>query len=166
MSDIITYNPWHGDPANAIAPHRPSLAQLGGGAYQDEQDNPPDLDTMPSAAMENANEKTLAGVARTCVVARFSIRFVAGAPVIGDLICADDTLLAGDFTVTDNGNGDTSITWPAGTFPTMAVQPCGLVLNEWGAVFPSAEAIANGVRVKTLNSLGVGADTKFTVSLA
>src|SRR5262245_28490702 len=130
MSDIVEYNPWHGDPGNAIAPHRPSLDQLGGGAYENEPNLVPDLDTMPSAEMENVNQKTLAGLARTGVVAWFSIRFTAGAPSVDVLSCCDDTLDASDFTITDNGAGDTSITWPADTFPVAAFRPVGLTLNE------------------------------------
>ena len=166
MSDLIDYDPWHGDPGNAIAPHRPSLGQLGGGAYQDDQSDPPDLDTMPSAAMENVNEKTLGGLARTGDVAAFSVKFNAGAPYIDKATFADKELVIGDFTVTDNGLGDTSITWPADTFPVAVTDPCGLTMNEMTNVSRTcAIAIANGVRVQTIDEGGIGIDTAFTFCL-
>lgn len=165
MSDLISYNPWHGDPGNAVAPHRPSLAQLGGGAFQDDQSNPPDLDTMPSAAMENVNEKTLAGIAAVTSVAGFTVKFAAGAPYIDKATFADSSLDPGDITVTDNGTGDTSLTWAAGTFPTAALEPTGLTIHETHVTFPCAYSIANGVRVKTLDSLGNGADVNFSFEL-
>lgn len=166
MSDIVSYDPWHGDPGSGVAPHRPSLAQLGGGAYEDDQSDPPDLDTMPSAAMENVNQKVLAGIARTADVAAFSVKFNAGAPYIDKAAFADETLVIGDFTVTDNGLGDTSITWPADTFPVAAVDPSGLTLHSaTGCTRWYAYAIANGVRIVTDDHLGNGYDVPFTVCL-
>lgn len=165
MSDIVEYDPWHGDPGNAVAPHRPSLAQLGGGAYEDDQSDPPDLDTMPSAAMENVNQKVLAGIARTADVAAFSVKFNAGAPYIDKATFADKTLVIGDFTVTDNGIGQTDITWPADTFPVAATEPM-LGLNAIVGVRDAAAwNIANGVRVNTFDDLGIGVDCAFTVTL-
>lgn len=166
MSNIIDYDPWHGDPGNAIAPHRPSLAQLGGGAYEDDQSDPPDLDTMPSAAMENVNEKVLAGIARLSTVMRVSVEFIAGAPSIHSVAFADSTLDATDLTITDNGLGYTDITWAADTFPVSATRPYGLTMNEETAASrTSAVAIANGIRVKTIDEAGIGVDTAFTVEL-
>lgn len=165
MSDLIDYDPWHGDPGNAVAPHRPSLDQLGGGAYEDDQSDPPDLDTMPSAAMENANEKTLAGIARLSDLATWSIKFNAGAPYIDKSSFADKLLVNGDFTVTDNGLGQTDITWAADTFPVAVAEPA-LTLNEIAGVREAAAwLIPNGVRINTFDDLGIGVDCAFTVTL-
>lgn len=165
MSDLLTYNPWHGDPAASKVPVRPSLAQLGGAAYQNDANNVPDLDTMPSAEMENANEWTLAGVARVCPVAIISIAFASGTPGVDQQSCVDPAIVDGTFTVTDNGAGDTSITWPADTFPVPAAKPHSLTLNgDVDIDRMRAIPISNGVRVKTF--LGaVATDCDFTVCI-
>lgn len=166
MSDILDYNPWHGDPGAAIAPHRPTLAQLGGGAYQDDQSDPPDPNTMPCAAMENVNEKTLSGMARTCDVAGFTVKFAAGTPYIDKAVFADEGIVIGDITVTDNGVGQTDLTWPADTFPVAALEAHGLTMNAIAGVRDSAAwLITNGIRIHTFDDLGIGVDCPFTVCL-
>jgi hypothetical protein len=75
------------------------------------------------------------------------------------------TTVIGDFTVTDNGTGDTTITWPANTFPPPAYKPKASLNSDVAALAPVAFYVSNGVHVKTRNSAGTLTDMDFTVDI-
>jgi len=77
-------------------------------------------------------------------------------------VIADDIAI-GDITVTDNGNGDTSIVFPAGKLTASSRQPQAHVTGSNPAEI-SAEQITNGVRVYT-KSGGAAVDRNFSVNI-
>lgn len=167
-----TYFTFKGDPGTSVAPFRPGLTHLGGGAKQNESGAPPDPVTMPTAEDENQHEWLLEGLARMIPACSVSVEFTGGAPAITKLIAMSDDVVIATLTVTDNAAGDTSITWPAGTFPNRNINPRGLTINSdmtaiAGSVIEAqAVPLANGVRVRTYNkSAGAGADLNFSLDL-
>lgn len=145
-------------------PRRPSLADLGGGAFVDDATYPPDPGTMPSAAMENQNEFQVAAVAKVMPACVICVKITAGTPSINKFSAPSGLVITGTFTVTDNGTGDTSVTWPANTFPALTFDSFGGI-NGATIGQMSVQDIANGIRVRTANAAGVATDLNWTVYL-
>lgn len=154
LSSTLTY-----DQPN---PHRPTIDELGGGAFQNDPVHAPGPD-HPSAEMFNQATKQIVALAGLAPSLKIQVEFVAGAPAITQLVALGSTIKVQDFTLTDNGNGDTTLTiahW-AGEW----LRPCELTVAEDAAVDRERVfAVANGWRVKT--KLGtVGADAAFVLAL-
>ncbi len=145
-------------------PRRPGIGDVGGGAKLDDQEYPPDAVTMLTAADENQAENLLVAYGKVTPAAVFSLRFSAGAPILDIFSCASSLPTLGSFTVVDNGTGDTSVTWPANTFPSPVAPPFGGLTGATVGMM-AVEAITNGVRVRTLGSGGAAADLACTVVL-
>lgn len=159
----VEYDPYVGDGAG-IYPSLPSTENLGGTAKENDIE-PPDPVTMPDARDHNAQAWTLAAHARTVGSMVVSVAFNAGVPYVYGVTIVNSTMDSGDLTITDNGTGDTTIEWPANSFPVVTgVRPHGLTLNESTAVERmSAVPVTNGVRVRTLDGAGAGVNCAFTI---
>ena len=158
------YYVYSGDGVSVTA-HRPSLENVGGAAKEDDQAYPPDPITMPTADDWNQLVQLVAYYSKVIPVCTVTVSFSAGAPVFSFFQALDPNLSSTDLTLTDNGNGDTSITWDAGDFPTRNLYPSGLTLNADAAIDEHfATPIANGIRVYT-QSGGVGTNCAFTVNI-
>jgi hypothetical protein len=146
-------------------PRRPTQDDFGGVAKEDDSLFPPNPITMPTAADYNERCRMLAAAWRLLPVACLPITFIAGAPTKGTPQAGNPNIVTGTFTVTDNGAGDTTITWPADTFPAATRPPQAEVDDpahgSW--LHPTCEPVTNGVRVKTRNSAGALADVGFTL---
>jgi hypothetical protein len=159
VTDYFTYE---GDGAS-INPHRPGIADVGGAALADDQEKPPIPTEMPTADDWNQISKLATYSCRVLPVAVVSVSFSSGTPVCAYFQAINPNLTSTDITLTDNGNGDTSITWAAGTFPVRNLNAAGLTLNENAAIDEHmALPITNGVQVIT-ESGGAGTDCAFTV---
>lgn len=146
------------------APRRPSLDDVGGGVFVDDQTYAPDPTTMPSAAMENQNERQVAALAKVVDACVISISFSGGTPSISQFSACSALVITGTFTVTDMGTGDTKVEWPANTFPTAVAKPKGGITGATiGQI--AVEAITNGIRIRTANAAGAAADLACTVDL-
>lgn len=143
------------------APRRPSIDDLGGAAFVDDQKFPPDPETMPSALMENQNEKQVAALARVVPSLVLSIRFSGGTPSVDQFSACSGLVSSGTFTVTDVGTGITKIEWPANTFPTPIAKPKGGVTGATVGQC-AVEAITNGMTIRTTNAAGAAADLPAT----
>jgi len=141
---------------------RPGLDDFNGASKIDDAENPPDPATMPNAAEANTVQRTLIGVAKVVHVLVLTVDFTAGAPVVVSYGDATEKLDVGDFSLVDNAAGDTSITWPAGTFPTAIADFLLTVTADVAIDEQRAFAITNGVRVVTKNG-GVATDARFTL---
>lgn len=108
--------------------------------------------------------KVLAGVVPVAII---EVHFSAGTPSIYAVQALDDALVAGDFTLVDNADGDTTISWAADTFPIAASSPEAKVVDtahgSWLA--PTCSSPANGVRVKTRADGGALTDIDFKVHI-
>lgn len=161
----IEYPPYDGDGAS-IAPHLPSIADLGGDAKENDPAEPPDPVTMPDARDHNALTRTVSSHGRVTPSMLLSIAFSGGAPYVYAVTFKHSSLDSGDLSLTDNGTGDTTIEWPADSFPTDGVRPFGLTMNESTTVErPSAAPVSNGVRVVTNDGAGSGVDCAFTIAI-
>lgn len=148
-------------------PRRPSLDDCGGATLINDAVDPPDPQTMPYAEQLNQWAKQIARFGGSIAVARFSIVFSAGTPSIGQFVCLPTAPITGTFTVTDNGNGDTTISWPADTFPPSVLKPMVALNEDVAALAPVAwMPNATSVRVKTRDSAGTLADIGFTVEVS
>lgn len=147
-----------------VPPRRPSIDDVGGAAFQDDQKNPPNQATMPSSAMENQNEMQVQAAHKVLPVCVFSIKFTTGTPSLDSFSTLSSLPITGTFTFVDNGTGDTSVTWPANTFPTAINKPKGGITGATiGQI--AVEAITNGVRVRTANAAGAATDLPCTVEV-
>lgn len=118
---IPTYNAFDGDGGSNV-PRRPSLDDLGGAAYQDFVPLP-DETTMPSSAMENQNEMVLHGVTKLMDIAKIYVTFPGGVPTKTTVVGAGDIFSTSDVTLTDNGNGDTTVAIGTNALPTEVFPP-------------------------------------------
>jgi hypothetical protein len=163
LSSVLTYD--------QALPHRPTIAEFGGGAFQDDAVRPPDPTAHPSAGMFNQAMKQVVALAGIAPSLKIQVEFVAGVPSITQLVAMGTALSASTFTalggnVTDNGNGDTSITIPLTLIPVQLTRPSGLTIVgdveiDRARVFP----LVNGWRIKTkLGATGVDAPFVFQVN--
>lgn len=122
---------------------------------------------MPYADQLNQGLKLARACGLMIYVAKIEVHFAAGTPSVYGVNAANDSIVPGTFTVTDNGSGDTTITWPADTFPIATLSPTASVVDtshgSW--LQPTCSTVTNGVRVKTRNSATTLADVNFIVKL-
>ncbi len=143
-------------------PRRPTLEDCGDAQLQDHATRPPKAPTQPYADQLNQWAMQIARLGGVVPVAVISIQISGGVPSVYSFTACPTAVLTGTFTVTDNGTGDTSITWPASTFPVAAARPAVSINSDLLAI-PRAFNITNGVRVKTANAAGTLIDAEFTV---
>lgn len=151
-------NPWDRTP-----PVRPSIDDFHGGAKEDDPEEPPDYNTMPNAP--EWNEFSFLAQAFGQVVPNAKIDILGGNPATVAAVRSPATAVTtGTLTVTRNGTGDHSITWPANTFPASIGYPeAKLVGGVPGSA--TAQNITNGVRVKTFDATGTAQDYSATCSV-
>jgi len=154
--DYFTYD---GDPGNGVDPHRPSIDDLGTDTLEDFPGEPVDPRYGVNSEAENQRNRVGAALAKTTAPLELSVRFSAGAPFIYKNVQLRTT--SATITVTDNGTGDTSLTWPANSFPAQILEPGGCINGDTVGMI-AIESITNGVRVRTLSSAGAAADLPFT----
>lgn len=127
-------------------PRRPALADLQTGLKLDDAEYPPDDTEMPTAGEANQQAAQLAAIAKVMPVSIFHVRFTAG---VADIPSQSSVqLVEPAFTVVENAAGDTSITWPANTFPSSLVPATAALVENVDATI-SCAPITNGVRVRT-----------------
>lgn len=160
---------WDGDGGSEL-PRRPSTDDLGGDAKLDDDDFPPDDVEHPTAAGHNQIVKQLAALGRAACAAKLDVRFDSGDPYVSSVTGPRSDLEIDTFTPTDNGDGDTSIEWPANAFPAQQVRPTGLTLFQVGlingaeAMTGYVEEITNGIRVRTF-AAGSPRDIDWTIEI-
>lgn len=145
---------------------RPSLGDVGGAVVEDEAPLP-DKGSMIYGALINQLQKQVAAQGAVADAARISVHFASGTPSVIGATGPGTAVVPGLFSVTDNGTGDTTLTWAAGMLPipTPGIQP-GATINAVGAFAISAVYVTNGVRVRTYtSSTGAAADADFTVDI-
>ncbi len=163
------FSTWEGGTGSSGTelPRRPSTDDLGGDAKQDNNEAPPDDVEHFTAAGWNQKVKQLAAIARVVPACVLEIRFSGGAPYVARFSAASGNVTLATFgTPTDNGTGDTSVFWPANTFPPAVLSPSGLTLlsSSTAVLDGHVEEVANGIRVRT-KSAGSATDIPFTVCI-
>lgn len=94
--------------------HRPALSELGGGAKENDPEFPPDPVKHIKAEDINQASKQIEAFGRVAPLAIVWVRNVAGTPAIFAVQALGANVVAGSFTVTDTGTGDTLISWKTG----------------------------------------------------
>lgn len=158
-----SYFVFDGDPDNGVVPRIPSVDDLGGGEFEDDAEYPPDPQIFPSALDENQQERVLAALARTATVLNVYVTFPSGTPIVSGFETVGTLLESSDITLTDNGAGDTTISWPANKLPPREVGPT-LTLNADVEIDRARAYVvtAASIRVKTKLS-STGTDCAFTL---
>ncbi len=149
---------------DADPPRRPSLEDLGGADYEDDAAFPPDRTTMPNALEHNERARNQAALNRVTPTALLHVIFTGGDPVAAAVRAMRSSISAEAFTLDDNGDGDTSITWDPSLLPAVAIPPSVDVVEDVEIDRARAFIIENGVRVVT--KLGAtGTDCAFVLTI-
>jgi hypothetical protein len=151
-------------PSNEGGPRRPSLDDLGGAQLEDDDPNPDPSE--PSADPFNQMTMQASAIAKVVNAALVNVQFTAGTPAVAQVTAAGSAVDVPTFTLTDNGNGDTTVTWPAQSSPPTVPLPVANAIAT--AVSTSSRlitttAVTNGVRVRTWNAAGTATDTDFSL---
>lgn len=143
-------------------PRRPTLDDLNGGTLENDDGYPPAPGIDPDARAMNQSDRQVVAHAAVLPAAWVHVTFSGGTPSIaatGSLRQGAAALVPADFSVTDNGVGDVSITHAGGKLPPKTFPPFAtLVASSAGQV--SAENITNGARVR------MNADLNFLLFLS
>ena len=131
-------------------PRRPGLNDVGGAAKVNDPIFPPNPSEHATAEDFNQISKQIVASAKVTTSARLWIKFTAGAPSVDKLYAPNGNLVIGDFTLTDNGNGDVTITVAAAKLP--AIEGAHVTLWE--------DVEIDRVRVFSVSALAVRVKTK------
>jgi hypothetical protein len=152
-------------------PRRPTIDDLGGGAKQNATSVP---DPVRQATAEDFNQTTkqIAAMGRVIPLATVFVTISAGVPTVSGVLAPGSSVSTGSFTLTDNGAGDTTISWAATLLPTRSVgakafQTDDVEIDRIRAVYGTASvptANSPAVRVKT-KLAAVGTDCNFGVDI-
>ncbi len=145
---------------------RPSIADVGDALLEDDPAHPPPNDgTHLYAKMVNQWAKQIAALGRTASSVRMTIAFDGGGvPFIDRLEAAGTLIVTSTFTLTDNGNGDTTIAWDPGDLPAITCEPIAGIVGTGNFLTPTVEVVsATSIRVRTPNSSGTLTNQRVTI---
>lgn len=132
--------------------YRATITDLGDATLENDPGEPPPTDgTELYDDMCNQWAKQIAAVNRTMDGVKFTIAFDGGGAPFIDRVQAAGTLIdASTFTLTDNGNGDTTVAWDAGDFPALTCDPRAWMGEDGSWLHPTAVIVtATSIRVRT-----------------
>ena len=162
MTDFAT-GTYPGDlTADDGGPRRGSLQDFGGATLEDE-DPQPDKATMLYADLGNGLQRAVAAHEKAVFTLGITVTFSGSDPVVSHVTGGPEAATISAITPTDNGLGDTTLTWPAGTFPASILGPMPALNDGTVGGGITAALVANGVRVKTWTGASTAADRPFTV---
>jgi hypothetical protein len=148
-------------------PRRPSLDDVGGGQKVNATTPP---DPVAQATAEDFNQISKQVVAHGALVplARLFVTFSAGVPSITGMQSPSADLVVGDFTVTDNATGDTTISWIESSLPQRAAGPIVSQIDDVDIdkmrAFNTTASGNPAVRVKSFLG-GAGTDANFVLDI-
>jgi hypothetical protein len=111
-----------GDVATAIDPYTPSVDDMGGAAFEDDDVYPPKPTEQVMAADVNQMQMLLVRACRMMPKATFWVRNIAGTVTLMGFKSCNDLFLSTDVTVAD-AFGTLIVSWPSGKLPVAAVPP-------------------------------------------
>jgi hypothetical protein len=119
----------------------------------------------PNAFAMNQGDQLHVAHANVLPSTKLYISFPGGVPTIQRVDSTRTGLVASDFTVTDNGPGDTSITHTGGKLPAVRWPATAHQVDDTEIDRCRAVPIANGTRVKTkLGTVGTDAEVVLEIS--
>lgn len=146
-----------------VPPRRPTNEDFGGTGKLNDAKYPPNPVTQPTAEDWNEFVRMIAAAWRVNPIALIPVTFSGGTPTIGTPSCGNPDLVAGSFSKTDHGPGDTTISWAANTFPSSIVPPMAFITSSGIWFQPDPQPVSNGVRVKTYDSTSTLTDANFVL---
>lgn len=153
MTTTITYK---------LSPaRRPTLDDLHGGLVADDSTYPPNAGDPHASAMNQSDLLVIAAHA-VLPVFRLYVTVPSGTPTATAIKTLRDDLVIGDFTITDNGAGDTSITHTGGKLPSDSFPAKAYATGNAGDCTVNVESIANGWRIRA-RVAGTLTDTPFVL---
>lgn len=154
-TDVLTYL--------QTPPRRPVISDLHGGIIENDAEFPPDPGDPEANAM-NQSDKLMVHAHELIDGAKLYVT-VSGTTAIAGVW--PSTLEAGDFTVVDNGVGDTSITHTGGLLPAATWPATVDVVGNSGGRVGDVESIANGWRIRMRNASTLAlADVPFILKIS
>jgi hypothetical protein len=155
--------PWD-MPAERGGPRRGSLEDYGNALIVDVAAHKPDKLSMLYADLCNGLQRHAAAIDGCIYKLGISVTINDdGDPVVQQAIGPAAASVGASLTLTENGDGDVSITWAAGTFPATILEPLAGLNGDNDDYTIRAKNIVNGVRVVTRDSAPAGAWAPFTV---
>lgn len=145
-------------------PRRPSVDDMGEAALEDDAKFPPVAPTMSTSAMLNQWQMQLAAMGKIVGALAISVRFTGGTPFVYKFTAPTGNLVLGDITVVDDGDGITTLSWPAAKLPTSILEPTVSINGTTAGEATANLASAVSVQVKTKAS-AAAADLPFTVTI-
>lgn len=145
-------------------PRRAVLDDLHGGRLENVPGKTPGPD-HPNADKMNQSDALVIALNNVAPHTKLYVTFSSGTPTKTGVWSLRDDLALADFTVTDNGSGDTSITHSGGKLSGATWPAEAYVVGDAGDATINVEGIANGWRVRTRVS-GTLADVPFVLKLS
>lgn len=148
-------------------PRRPTIDDVGGGQKVNATAAPNPV-TQATAEDFNQTTKQVVAYGKMIPLARLFVTFAAGVPSITTMHTPSEVLVIGDFTVTDNADGDTTISWVVTKMPARSGGPIVSQIDDTDIdklrAFYTTDSGNPAVRVKSLLG-GVGTDANFVVEI-
>lgn len=145
---------------------RPSLADVGGAAKENDAEFPPNPVTDPTAEEHNFFARAVQGYGRVVASAVLRIEFSAGAPFVHSVKSPRSSLLVSSFALTDAGTGTTNIGWSAGVLPPVEMLPHAWVIVDGAFLQPTVTMLSGqSFVVKTRGSGGALVGVPFQVTI-
>jgi hypothetical protein len=150
-----------------VPPRRPGLDDVGGG-HKVNGRIPPDPARDLTAEDANQTAKQIVALAGITPLVILQMTYGSGTYQFARLACAIPDLtierMQSDWTVTINGVGDVTITWPTNTFPQRVAEPEALP-NGANHILPVAQAVPGGVRVRLKDLTSTSTHAPFILRL-
>lgn len=170
----IGISPW-----DLPTPRRPGIGDYNGAALEDDAEDVPDPETMPTADLMNGTAITELAIGQVVPHAVLSITFPGGSPAINIGTCAagatpgsTSPIGSSSFSVARTsggaGSGDVTISWAASVLPVAAAAPMATLNGTTpGLICADVTTVAGnaGVRIVTKNGSNVATDLPFTVAI-
>lgn len=147
-----------------VPPRRPGISDVGGAQKEDDLNYPPDPVRMLTGADENQGEKLTVAYGKVVANAKVTVHFSGSTPSVAQASGCGSAVVPSLFTVTDNGAGDTTISWPAGTFPAAIADHTARLTGATVGMI-ACETVSNGARVRTKDGTNTAADLAFVLEV-
>lgn len=146
-------------------PRWPAAGDLHEGALENDAEFPPTPAEPNADAMNQSDAQVILLAAGALMAITLAVTITAGAPAITDILfCVHPDVVIGDFTVTDNAAGDTSIVYTGDLLPPKKRPPQGAQTDDVEIDRFRVFDITGGARVKS--KLGASAtDCNFVLDL-
>lgn len=152
-------------PGDLEEPRRGSLQDFGNATLEDDEDFAPDKNTMLYADLGNGLQRGVAAHEKAVFKVGITVTFSGGSPVVSQVTGGPAAAVVDTITPGDDGDGDTTLTWPAGTFAAAILGPMASLNDDTFGGGITVKPIANGVRVRTWTGASTPADRPFTVTI-